>query len=49
LVLFLFFIIWDLGKKSKVGRQGMLIILLVLGLGMTGFLFKELLVRFLSI
>lgn len=44
-ILFLGFIIWDLGKKSKVGKMGMFILFLVLGLGIAGFLFKNLLVQ----
>ncbi|WP_304334549.1 DUF2788 domain-containing protein [Conchiformibius steedae] len=47
LIVFLFFIIWDLGKKSQVGKMGMFILFLVLGLGIAGFLFKNVLVRLL--
>ena len=45
LVIFLGFIIWNLGKESKVGKLGMFILFLVLGLGIAGFLFKNLLVE----
>lgn len=44
LVIFLGFIVWDLGKKSKAGKFGMFILFLVLGLGVMGFLFKEALI-----
>ncbi|UOP05140.1 DUF2788 domain-containing protein [Conchiformibius kuhniae] len=44
LIGFLFFIIWDLGRKAKVGKLGMFILFLVLGLGIAGFLFKNVLV-----
>ncbi|QMT32964.1 DUF2788 domain-containing protein [Conchiformibius steedae DSM 2580] len=47
LIVFLFFIIWDLGKKAQVGKLGMFILFLVLGLGIAGFLFKNVLVRLL--
>lgn len=47
LVIFLGFIIYNLGKESKVGKFGMFILFLVLGLGIAGFLFKNVLVEFL--
>lgn len=47
LVLFLGFIIYNLGKESKAGKFGMFILFLVLGLGIAGFLFKNLLVELL--
>lgn len=47
LVIFLGFIIYNLGKESKVGKLGMFILFLVLGLGIAGFLFKNVLVQFL--
>lgn len=40
LIIFLGFIIWDLGKKSQAGKFGMFILFLVLGLGIFGFIFK---------
>lgn len=46
LIIFLGFIVWDLGKKSEAGKFGMFILFLVLGLGVFGFLFKELLINF---
>ncbi|WP_312266322.1 DUF2788 domain-containing protein [Neisseria sp.] len=46
LIIFLGFIIWDLGKKSQAGKLGMFILFLVLGLGIFGFIFKNILVEF---
>ena len=45
LIIFLGFIIWDLGKKSQAGKFGMFILFLVLGLGVFGFLFKNILIE----
>ncbi len=47
LIIFLGFIVWDLGKKSQAGRFGTFILFLVLGLGVMGFLFKETLISLL--
>lgn len=47
LIIFLGFIVWNLGKESKAGKFGIAILFLVLGLGMFGFVFKELLIKFL--
>lgn len=44
LVVFLGFIIWDLGKKSNAGKFGTAMLFLVLGLGVAGFIFKETLI-----
>ena len=44
LIIFLGFIVWDLGKKSQAGKFGTAILFLVLGLGVTGFLYKEALI-----
>ena len=46
LVIFLAFIVWQLGKESKAGKKGMIILFFVLGLGVAGFLLKNLLVEF---
>ena len=46
LILFMGFIIWDLGKQSNAGRFGTFVLFLALGFGVTGFVFKELLVSF---
>ena len=40
LILFMFFIIWDLAKKSKAGRLGTAILFLGLGLCLVAFLAK---------
>lgn len=47
LIIFMGFIIWDLGKKTQAGKMGMFILFLVLGFGVSGFLFKNVLVEFL--
>ncbi|MDO4998533.1 MAG: DUF2788 domain-containing protein [Neisseria sp.] len=47
LVIFLGFIVYDLGKKSQAGKFGMFVLFLVLGLGVMGFLFKNVLIGFL--
>jgi hypothetical protein len=46
LVVFLGFIIWDLGKKSGAGKFGTAVLFLVLGFGVLGFVFKNVLVEF---
>jgi len=46
LVIFLGFIIWDLGKKSGAGKFGTMVLFLVLGFGVLGFVFKNVLVEF---
>lgn len=45
LVIFIGFIIWDLGKKSGASKFGMVVLFFVLGLGVMGFLMKEVLVN----
>lgn len=47
LIIFLGFIVWNLGKESKAGKFGIAMLFLVLGLGVFGFIFKELLISFL--
>lgn len=44
LIVFMGFIIWDLGKKSKAGKFGTFILFVALGTGVTGFIFKEFLI-----
>lgn len=39
LIIFLGFIVWNLGKESKAGKFGIAILFLVLGLGVFGFVF----------
>jgi hypothetical protein len=48
LISFMFFIIYDLGKKSEAGKFGTFILFLALGLGMVGFLMKLFLQFFLE-
>lgn len=48
LIFFMFFIIYDLGKKSDAGKFGNFILFLALGLGMVGFLIKILLQYFME-
>lgn len=45
LIIFMGFIIWDLGKKSGAGKLGTFILFLVLGMGAIGFVLKETLVE----
>ena len=40
LILFMIFIIWDLGKRSNAGKFGMMILFIGLGVGMLGFVIK---------
>ncbi|GGX98333.1 MULTISPECIES: DUF2788 domain-containing protein [Vogesella] len=47
LIIFMGFIIWDLGKKSGAGKTGMIALFVVLGFGVMGFVFKNILVEFL--
>ncbi|CAM3644528.1 MAG: hypothetical protein ACI9ST_001523 [Psychrobacter glaciei] len=42
-IAFLFFIVWDISKKSEAGRAGTFWIFLALGAGFVGFLLKILL------
>ncbi|QEY23382.1 DUF2788 domain-containing protein [Neisseria animalis] len=46
LIIFLGFIVWNLGKESKAGRFGMIMLFFVLGFGVFGFIFKNLLIEF---
>ena len=41
LIIFMAFIVWDLAKKSKVGRFGSMILFFVLGLGVAAFIIKS--------
>ncbi|MCL7939016.1 DUF2788 domain-containing protein [Halomonas sp. ATCH28] len=40
LILFMCFIIWDLAKKSQAGHFGTIMLFVVLGAGMLGYVFK---------
>ncbi|STZ76630.1 DUF2788 domain-containing protein [Bergeriella denitrificans] len=46
LIVFLGFIVWNLGKESKAGKFGMIMLFFVLGFGVFGFIFKNLLIEF---
>ncbi len=45
---FMGFIVWDLAKASKAGRFGTVILFIVLGLCMAGFIIKAILVEVLA-
>jgi len=49
LILYMFFIIWELAHKSKAGKYGYIALFLVLGLGMLGFIIKTVLTEFLKV
>ena len=49
LILFMVFIIWNLGKESKAGRYGMMWMFLGLGIGFVGFVAKGFIQRLLGI
>ncbi|MGL6048033.1 MAG: DUF2788 domain-containing protein [Vogesella sp.] len=46
LIIFMGFIIYDLGKKANAGNTGMIALFVVLGVGVVGFVFKNVLVEF---
>lgn len=46
LIVFLGFIVWNLGKESKAGKFGTLMLFFVLGFGVFGFVFKNILIEF---
>ncbi len=48
LIIFMFFIIYDLGKKSGAGKFGMMVLFIALGTGMVGFLIKIVLIDILG-
>ena len=41
LIIFMAFIVWDLAKKSKAGRFGSFILVVVRGLGVAAFIIKS--------
>ena len=49
LILFMVFIIWNLGKESKAGRYGMMWLFLGLGVGFVGFIAKGIIQKLLGI
>ena len=48
LMLFMAFIVWNLGRESKAGKFGMFVLFLALALGMLGFVIKLVLVEMLE-
>jgi len=46
--IFVFFIIYDLAKKSKAGKFGTIILFTALGLGLGAFLVKSIVVTFIE-
>jgi len=48
LILFMAFIVWSLGRESKAGKFGMLVLFLALALGLLGFVVKLVLVEMLQ-
>ncbi|MDY0071129.1 MAG: DUF2788 domain-containing protein [Thauera sp.] len=49
LILFMLFIIWNLGKESKAGRYGMMWMFIGLGVGFVGFVAKAVIQKLLGI
>lgn len=49
LMVFMGFIIWDLGRKSGAGRFGTAMLFLVLGFGVVGFIVKDLMIEFMTL
>jgi preprotein translocase subunit Sss1 len=49
LMVFMGFIIWDLGKKSGAGKFGTAMLFLVLGVGVVGFVVKDLMIEFMTL
>ncbi|MFZ4553239.1 MAG: DUF2788 domain-containing protein [Burkholderiales bacterium] len=49
LIVYMFYIIWKIGKHSKAGRFGMGVLFVVLGLGMLGVIVKPIIARVLGI
>ena len=48
LIGFMLFIVWDLAKQSKAGRFGTVILFIVLGLCLLGFIIKAVLYEFIG-
>lgn len=49
LILYMLFIIYKLGKESNAGKFGFLVLFIVLGLGMFGFVAKTVIVEFMHV
>lgn len=47
LLILMVFIVWNLGRESKAGKFGMLVLFLALALGLLGFIVKLVLVEML--
>ncbi len=48
LIAYMFFIIWNLARESKAGTFGTVVMFIVLGFGMFGFMAKEVIVKVLG-
>lgn len=48
LLILMVFIVWNLGRESKAGKFGMLVLFLALALGLLGFIVKLVLVEMLQ-
>lgn len=48
LILFMAFIVWNLGRESRAGKFGMAVLFLALALGLLGFVIKLILVEMLE-
>lgn len=48
LLVLMVFIVWSLGRESKAGKFGMLVLFLALALGLLGFIIKLVLVEMLQ-
>lgn len=48
LLVLMVFIVWNLGRESKAGKFGMLVLFLALALGLLGFIVKLVLVEMLQ-
>ncbi|MHB0775581.1 DUF2788 domain-containing protein [Halomonas sp. WWR20] len=48
LILFMCFIIWDLARKSQAGKFGTIMLFIVLGAGMLGFVLKTVIAELLQ-
>ncbi len=45
LILYMLYIIYRMGRESKAGRYGMMVLFIALGLGFVGFIVKTILVE----
>ncbi|MCF8191948.1 MAG: DUF2788 domain-containing protein [Burkholderiales bacterium] len=49
LIAYMCYIIWKIGRQSKAGRFGMMVLFVVLGFGMLGVLIKPIIAKVLGI